>query len=66
MKITEQKLREVIKSELEMRSRINETLESFLTLGLTKAVFVLLAQYGLKRRKEKAEALRKIADEIEK
>ena len=66
MKITEQKLRQVIKSELEMRSRINESLESFLTLGLTKAVFLLLTHYGLKHRKEKADKLRKIADEIEK
>jgi len=66
MKITEQKLRDVIRSELEVRSRINESLESFLTLGLTKAVFLLLAHYGLKKAHEKADTLRKIADEIEK
>ena len=66
MKITEKKLRDIIRSELNARDRINESLESFLTLGLTKAVFLLLANYGLKKSREKADALRKIADEIEK
>jgi hypothetical protein len=44
---------------------LNEDLSSFLTLGLTKAAFILLAHYGLKSSKEKASALRDVADEIE-
>ena len=69
MKLTRKQLNSIITETVQTRQKsdilLNEDLSSFLSLGLTKAVFLLLAHYGLKRSNEKADALRDIADEIE-
>ena len=65
MRVTKRQLRRIIRGSYEKQRRLNEDLGSFLTLGLAKAVIVLLAHYGLKRSEEKADALRDIADKIE-
>ena len=69
VKITRSQLRKIIAESVKDKQMpdtlLKEDLSSLLTLGLTKAIFILLAHYGLRRSNEKASALRDIADEIE-